>query len=242
MVKQKQLHHWNGYEVLVWRRTRQKRLKLSVKMNGEILLTCGRTIPERLLQEFVAQSHGWLEQALATCKIHQAEFTAKQEEARGHFLVGGQTYQKTVIAGKTRKVSFVLAGSRFMVFTPDGNALVWEKKLAKFLRLYSREILTARVQYQAKRMNLYPTGLGFRAQRTRWGSCTSAGYISLNLRLCGAPLFVIDYVVIHELAHLIVPNHSAYFWRIVQRFCPMVKSAKKWLKENQLLLDQASPV
>jgi predicted metal-dependent hydrolase len=75
-----------------------------------------------------------------------------------------------------------------------------------------------------------------RNQRSRWGSCSVRGTISLNWRLVQTPDFVRDYIVLHELAHLKEMNHSRRYWREVARLCPEFEQAEKWLKQNSGLL------
>jgi len=75
-----------------------------------------------------------------------------------------------------------------------------------------------------------------RNQRSRWGSCSRRGAISLNWRLVQTPEFVRDYIVLHELAHLREMNHSPRFWQEVARLCPSFAEAEKWLKANAGLL------
>lgn len=75
-----------------------------------------------------------------------------------------------------------------------------------------------------------------RNQKSRWGSCSRRGTISLNWRLIQAPAFVRDYIILHELAHLRHMNHSASFWREVARICPSFEEAERWLKANKQLL------
>jgi predicted metal-dependent hydrolase len=72
-----------------------------------------------------------------------------------------------------------------------------------------------------------------RNQRSRWGSCSHKGTISLNWRLIQTPAPVRDYMIFHELAHVRFMNHSPLFWREVERMCPDYRSAERWLKENQ---------
>ena len=77
-----------------------------------------------------------------------------------------------------------------------------------------------------------------RNQRSRWGSCSRRGTISLNWKLIQAPPFVRDYIILHELMHLRQMNHSARFWREVEAACPQYKTAEKWLKQNSGLLKE----
>jgi len=75
-----------------------------------------------------------------------------------------------------------------------------------------------------------------RNQRSRWGSCSRRGTISLNWRLVQTPVFVRDYLVLHELAHLKEMNHSRRFWDEVARLCPGFREAERWLKQHSRLL------
>jgi predicted metal-dependent hydrolase len=71
-----------------------------------------------------------------------------------------------------------------------------------------------------------------RNQRSRWGSCSSSGHISLNFRLLLMPADVREYILIHELMHMRQPNHSIRFWRLVEAACPGFRDAERWLKRN----------
>jgi len=77
-----------------------------------------------------------------------------------------------------------------------------------------------------------------RNQRSRWGSCSRHGTISLNWRLVQTPTFVRDYIILHELAHLKEMNHSKRFWREVARLCPDFGRAERWLKEHPDLFNR----
>ena len=75
--------------------------------------------------------------------------------------------------------------------------------------------------------------------RYRWGSCTARGNVNINRRLVKAPAFVIDYVIVHELAHLIEPNHTDRFRGIVRAHAPGMEGARSWLREHGQLLEES---
>jgi predicted metal-dependent hydrolase len=102
-------------------------------------------------------------------------------------------------------------------------------------RLAARE-LPPRVLELAALHNLPVRRITVRNQRSRWGSCSRRGTISLNWRLVQAPEHVRDYLVLHELAHLKEMNHSRRFWREVARLCPEFMEAERWLKRHSGLL------
>lgn len=94
------------------------------------------------------------------------------------------------------------------------------------------------------RVNLHARNLGVTYKdakigngKYRWGSCTPSDNVILNWRLIKAPMFVIDYVVVHELAHLIEPNHTPRFWNIVKAQTPAMEKAKVWLRDNGQILE-----
>ncbi|HOY56615.1 MAG TPA: SprT family zinc-dependent metalloprotease [Verrucomicrobiota bacterium] len=90
--------------------------------------------------------------------------------------------------------------------------------------------LPARVQALAAHHGFTVRGVRVRNQRTRWGSCSRHGTISLNWRLIQVPEHVRDYIIFHELAHLREMNHSARFWSEVVKLCPRYREAEQWLR------------
>ncbi len=112
---------------------------------------------------------------------------------------------------------------QFLSETTRGLVVSW-------LRTTARRDFTERLDKWASVMSVSYRDFRLKDQKTRWGSCSSLGNINLNWRLIQAPEWVIDYVVIHELAHLRELNHSPSFWSIVGRYCPNYLEAKNWLK------------
>ena len=98
----------------------------------------------------------------------------------------------------------------------------------------AREELTARLLTLASEHGLRVRAVTVRDQRTRWGSCSPTGRISLNWRLNQAPPLVRDYVLLHELTHMEHPNHSKRFWRELERVCPWHREARAWLRTRML--------
>jgi len=103
------------------------------------------------------------------------------------------------------------------------------------LRQQAVRDLPARLRELARQHGFTVGSVTVRAQRSRWGSCSPTGRISLNWRLVQLPADVADYVLLHELAHLTHLNHSARFWREVERICPWHREARAWLRGNARL-------
>ena len=104
----------------------------------------------------------------------------------------------------------------------------------KELRERARDAFIERSCLYASKMGVRFEKIRLNSARTRWGSCGPKGNLSFNWRLIQAPVEILDYVVIHELAHLIERNHSKRFWAKVAEFCPNYHAARDWLKKNKI--------
>jgi hypothetical protein len=107
------------------------------------------------------------------------------------------------------------------------------------LRRLAAHELPARLAELAGQHGFVVCRVTVRAQRTRWGSCSRSGTISLNWRLIQTPAYVRDYIILHELAHMRQMNHSRRFWQEVERLCPDYEIAERWLKDNRGVLQPA---
>lgn len=102
----------------------------------------------------------------------------------------------------------------------------------QYLRWLAKNTLPEITKRLAKRYGFSPARISIRNQKTRWGSCSNSGTISLNWRLVQVPAYVRDYVILHELAHLEHLDHSPKFWDCLAKLCPNHRSAESWLKTN----------
>ena len=96
----------------------------------------------------------------------------------------------------------------------------------------AREVVSALAECEAERLGVAYRRIRIGGQRTLWGSCSAHGTLSFNWRLVLAPPEVVDYVVVHELCHLLVPNHSQPFWSLVERHRPGWREQRAWLREH----------
>ena len=124
----------------------------------------------------------------------------------------------------------------------NGNSHLSEfqkEALEKRYRSLARECITRRASYYAAQLGVTYSSIRIAEQKTRWGSCSSRGTLSFHWRLVLAPPAVMDYVVVHEVCHLIHMDHSPDFWAEVESLMPDYKVYKTWLRKNGLVLSQA---
>lgn len=101
----------------------------------------------------------------------------------------------------------------------------------KWYRNLAKKHLTKRTRQLSMKMNFSFNKLFIRESKTKWGNCSKDKNISLNWKLIKAPVYVIDYVIIHELLHTVVMSHTYNFWTLLKSYYPNYKDAIKWLDE-----------
>ena len=129
----------------------------------------------------------------------------------------------------TRRPAFRLDEDRLTIHLAQGTPAISDH-LKKWLKIQARKIFTERLQLYAEKMNVTFDAFGLSGAHTRWGSCSARRHIRLNWRLVHCDISLIDYVVIHELAHLSEMNHSPRFWAIVKKWYTDPGNARKILQ------------
>jgi len=150
----------------------------------------------------------------------------------------GRPYKLKVISQEIASAYIELKEDNISVNMPTAmdNGKLLNSFLINWYKTNSFQILENRTRYWAKHLAVSPLKLNLKDQKTRWGSCSSLGTINYNWRIVMAPPDVIDYLVIHELCHLVFPNHSQNFWQLVAKNCPHFQEHRTWLKNNGPLL------
>lgn len=105
-----------------------------------------------------------------------------------------------------------------------------------YYREKARDILIERANYYAEKFSLPYKQVRLSSAKTRWGSCSYQNNLNFNWRIMFAPPQVLDYLVVHEIAHTVHKNHQKKFWQLVEKMHPEFKESRKWLKSNSHLL------
>ena len=159
--------------------------------------------------------------------------TEEKEPKSGNFIPYLGRHLKVVTLHNTgTAVSVRLEKNRLLVNLNRQNGRL-NLVLEWWYRQQAEELIKKRVDDLCPRLGVTYVRLTVRAARTRWGSCSQKGIINFNWKLMMAPEPVIDYVIIHELAHLKEMNHSKNFWKLVAEHCPKWRNHRKWLKAHE---------
>ncbi|HET9135153.1 MAG TPA: SprT family zinc-dependent metalloprotease [Candidatus Kapabacteria bacterium] len=183
-------------------RRRVKYARIYINYDLEVRVVIPMRFPERALNAFLIEKAGWIEKTIAHYKHLRSQ---APQLPKGEILFLGRSI--TVDFDTTNSVALEK----------------WYRKEAK--KYFSTRLLDLATQFGFSYNKLL-----IRGAKTRWGSCSSKKHISLNYHLIKAPVFAIEYVMLHELVHTEIMNHSKRFWKRVAEVCPGYKEATKWLR------------
>lgn len=213
-------------DVVLERSQRANNYRLTLRRDGTAVATIPARGSEREALRFVEQHQDWLERARARQRERPRAAEVWVPGARVLWR-GELTEIRVATAGEKPQVC--LAADVFRVARLEGD--LRSTLEAQFARRAKIE-LPGRTWELAALTGMDVKQVTVRNQRSRWGSCSANGTISLNWRLVQTPDFVRDYIIYHELMHLREMNHSARFWARVAEVCPGWQDAERWIKRN----------
>lgn len=192
-----------------------KNIYISINKNKEIFVKTNLTTAKHKVLSLVEQKFNWIQKHIS--KFEKVDKDVLKQEAV-YFL--GQKY----IVHKSGEQVLIEDEKIYIPHTSDINNTL------KVLYRQNIHILQSIVDECIQKSNLFPTKVGYRYMHTRWGSCGSKNQISLNTQLLKFPKHLIEYVVYHELSHIVHKNHSKNFWSLVAKFTPNYKEYRKALR------------
>jgi predicted metal-dependent hydrolase len=220
------------YEVV--RSPKRKKLTITVERDRSIVVHAPQGISEEEVRRVVDAKRQWILTKLRHPQKYQdRQHPPGKEVANGEsapYL--GTDYRIEVTETASGEIEF---SHIFMV--PAAHQAKRREVLRDWYIAQAREKILPRVEQHARELGVRFTTAKIADNRYRWGSCTVKDNVNFNWRLIKAPMFVIDYVIVHELAHLIEANHTPRFWNIVRARIANLDKAKTWLKENGDVMD-----
>jgi len=218
------------------RHKRAKYLKLRIESDGSVSVTAPFGIPTFLVKQFVNRSEDWIVRQKKRLTLKKSAYPTIDWEAT-----------TMSILGKLYKIAFdpngqdrVTVGRGYIYVTPiTGFEAHIKRTLLAWLKRFGCDFIEQQTKKWSIKMKTDYGEIQFGQQKSRWGSCSSANNLRFNWRLIHFPTEIIDYVVIHELAHTIEHNHSKSFWALVARFDPGYKEHMRFLKTQVIELEKA---
>jgi len=221
-----------NYQIV--RSAKRKKLTITVERDRSIVVHAPDGTSEATIRRLVDMKRQWL-----FSKLHHAQ-KYQQPEAPGKEVVNGESasylgreYRIELTETESGKVEF---SRRFLI--PSAQRSKRNDVLKEWYVNRAEETILPRVDLLARDLGVKVAAAKIVDNRYRWGSCTVMNHVNFNWRLIKAPMYVIEYVIVHELAHLLEANHTPRFWNIVRAKAPNSEKAKTWLKEHGQVLDE----
>jgi len=214
---------------------KRRKLTITVERDRSVVVHAPSNATDEAIRRVVESKRQWIHE-----KINHQQKYNNLPHPPGKELVNGES---VLYLGRQYRIEMVEDGleeirfdQRFMI--PSSYAGRHKGSMRDWYISRAKEKILPRVRRYAQQIGVTYKGTKIVDSRYRWGSCTVKDNINFNWRLIKAPMFVIDYVIVHELAHLIEANHTPRFWNIVHTQIPKMEKARSWLSENGQILEE----
>ena len=229
---------FNDTEFLNYRIVRSKNRKrtmtLKLERTGAVVILVPDRTPKEEIHRFFNSKVPWIHKKLSEYRESAENLHTPRRFAPGEkFLYLGEEYPLEVTQGPTSR----LALSHGSFILSRNHATDERQVFIRWYKMRAQEIFAERVAFYARDMGLTFNGIRVTSARTRYGSCSFDNRLSFSYRLVMAPYNIIDYIIVHELAHVRIKNHSRDFWKYVETRLPGYRQSKAWLKAKGILLD-----
>ncbi|KLO25183.1 MULTISPECIES: M48 family metallopeptidase [unclassified Marinitoga] len=211
-------------------KSKRKTLSIIIDETGEVLVKAPKWLSDFEVKKFVFDKRSWIISKIMQFK--ENPITKRNYETGEEFLFLGKNYKLMIFEGnygvgiQDNFIYISLKKDFFDNYELKRNMIIkWYKKQAK-------KIINERLKYYSKLMSLNYGKVYIRDQKTRWGSCSGKNNLSFNYKIIMAPKRKFDYIIVHELAHIIYKHHQKSFWNYVEKYCDDYIESRKWFREN----------
>ncbi|MEE7625278.1 SprT family zinc-dependent metalloprotease [Methylobacter sp. Wu8] len=225
-----------SYQIRRSQRATQTRI---IVTPGKVEVVAPVKVAEHKIHQFVQSKQQWIVQAMdkIAAKTHQHKTLAPTVYGHGADIpYQGESYKLAVRPTKLKRIKIEFS-REFIAHVPDAlmiqdHSAEIKDALIRWMKKESKIQVEQLVNRHAERKQLFPQTIKIKTQKSRWGSCGIHNDININWLLIIAPPEVLEYVVVHELCHIKVRNHSAHFWALVAEHLPDYQSRRHWLKKH----------
>jgi len=221
----------DGFTAEIIRSSKRKTSAIKIQ-KGLVYVMVPKSLSQDAIKSLVFNKTRWINEKLS----HQQSIlalTAKVFSSGERYSYLGSEYVLTINSGLVTTIK--LDQDQLIVTVPDHSLDCSDNIKTLLINWYKQQaivILKKKTLHYASIMGVQPTIVTIKTYKARWGSCSLSGAIQFNWKLMMAPECVIDYVVVHELCHILHHNHSPAFWAAVARYYPDYRSQSAWLKQH----------
>jgi hypothetical protein len=225
------------------KRTGRTSLGISVERDGSVIVTAPQDAKPEAIEKYASSKRLWIHQKLTYKKETNKEKIRRDFVNGQGFLYLGKSYRLRLIRDKDRAAVKKVANPCSLRFTqgyfelPEGETVRARNHFILWYKSKTEEELKARIPRYDKRVGAEVKNFRVLDLGNRWASCGAKGTLNFNWRTVMAPIWVFDYILVHELAHMIKKGHTKEFWYIVSRVIPDYQEHEAWLQKHGVELD-----
>lgn len=225
-----ELIHTEGYSVLVERTSRRKTASIKID-EGEVIIVVPKQLERDKIDKLLASKHQWIVEKIA--QYQTTSPATMREYVSGESLPYlGRNYRLKVLKGDLAPTKLLNGRITVTVPEPSTQTHYIRRALTNWYKRHADKKIREKVRRYESQVGVETGVVRTKEFKSRWGSCTPYGDLEFNWVIVMAPNRVVDYVVVHELCHLIHHDHSPQFWKEVERVMPDYKEHKEWLRGN----------
>ncbi len=218
--------------------SRRRTVEIAVEAPGKVVVVAPEGFSEEELIVLVSQKSKWITQQLFHFRTVRFEPVVRELVSGESLLYLGRNYKLDLkVEDGMEKPEILLDHGVFRIRTQSSSPDYLRPYLIDWYGWKAFEKIDSRIKYFAPKLGITPIGFRIKEQKKRWGSCTKDGMLFFNWRCVLAPAPILDYIVAHELCHILEHQHSARFWKLLRAVMPEFDARKQWLKENGVKLD-----
>lgn len=207
------------------KRSKRRTLAIVINRRGEIIVHAPIKYPDSKIFAFIDDKRQWIEKKVAEAKATYDELTLSEGET---ISILGEEYSIRLIERARVRID----GQQIVLPTQDTK-----NKLVSYLKRVAKDYLTKRVAELAEMHGFKYQSIKITSATSRWGSCSGSNALNFTYKLVLCPKSVVDYIIIHELTHTIIKNHSKRFYNHIAKIMPNYKVAEQWLKVNRYIIE-----
>lgn len=226
------IHHYKdiGYRLV---RSRRKTASIYIERDGSISVLVPKEVSDKDVEKLLESKRGWIYRGIAEWQDLNSSRVQREFVSGEGFLYLGKSYRLQIVS--EQQVDLILKDGYFWMrqdCVPKAK-----QTFQAFYREKGIEKIGQRIIPLQKQLHVEPTDIHMQDIKNRWASCSPNGRINFHWKCLMAPLSVLDYIIAHELVHLIHPNHSEAFWNELDKLLPDYRERQKWLSVHGAGMD-----
>ena len=214
---------------------KRRTVGITVERDGRLILASPLEVPIETLEKVVDDRRLWIHSKLLKKESLNPPTSVKEYVSGEGFYYLGRSYRLKLVGGVKGQPSLKLYQSRFQLH--QGAQAQGRELFIHWYRLHLQPLLEQQITALVHRVGASFHSVQVRELGYRWGSCGHKGDLSFHWRVAMLPRSMIEYIIIHELVHLVEPHHTNAFWEKIERIIPDYNARKRWLAENGATYD-----